>query len=136
MCVHVLCVNMTLLFHGYIYSCFFKKYFLECLDTPLRNPTHTQNGVCVHTHLRMQTLAHTLNNMPSFLSDPYRAQCVCQPVAPPLLSISFFPGAPSHTPGAWGLHFPSPSSLSTNARIRFGKGSSFFVYSGQLVHSR
>lgn len=35
----------------------------------------------MHTHLHMQTRAHTLNRMPSFFSDPYRAQYECQPVA-------------------------------------------------------
>lgn len=106
---------MTLFFHGYTYTGFFKKSG----NLTHRNVTHSPSGartcMCTHTDAHTSVQTHTGPSVSASL-------LLCSPL---LLSISFFPGAHSHTPGAWGLHFPSLSSLSENARIRFGKGSSF-----------
>lgn len=94
--------------------------------------TFAGSGACVRLHTHTPTIckllhAHWIACLASFQTHTGPSVSASLLLySPPLLSISFFPGAPSRTPGAWGLHFPSPSSLSANARIRFGKGSSFF----------
>lgn len=144
MCVHASCVNMTLLFRGYIYTCFFISTSFGCPwiphseirhthtqrlvqnDTHARTHTHTHTCICKHEHAHTHTHTHQTTRLASFQTHTGPSVCASLLLySPPLLSISFLPGAPSQTPGAGSLYAPSPSSLSANARIRFGKGSSF-----------
>lgn len=123
MCVHVLCVNMTLcFFHGYIYPCFFKSTSLN-VWTPRSDIRHIRRlwrvRAPAHTHTYdMQTLARTLNCMLSFLSDPHRAQCECQPVAilPSTPVHQFLPRGPQSYPR--GLGPALPQSLFTQRKCQ------------------
>lgn len=75
--------------------------------------------VCLHTHTYdMQTLARTLNRMLSFLSDPHRAQCECQPVAilPSTPVHQFLPRGPQSYPR--GLGPALPQSLFTQRKCQ------------------
>lgn len=154
MCVHASCVNMTLLFRGYIYTCFFISTSFGCpwiphseirhththTHRPVQSDTHahTHTCICKHERVRTHTHAHALNNTPSFFSDPYRAQCVCQPVAilPSTPVHQLPPRGPQSDPR--GRQPVRPQSLFTQRKCQdqVWERQQFFVYSGQLVHSR
>lgn len=117
-----MCINSFFFLFARLYlHMLLLKYFLECLEAPVRNVTH------IYKPARGRT--HTLNRMPSFFSDACRAQCECQPVAIPLHSCpsvsSQGPPVVPQGPGACASTVPLRSTRMPGSGL--GKAAVFCV---------
>lgn len=123
-CVHVSRENVTPLFNIYIYSHIFKGTSLD--------PRMTSTWACahgVHINIHLLHLSKDLNTHWTTHLAPFQTHTGLSECASLLLYSNpvhhLLPRDPQSYPRGLGPALPRPSLLSTNSRIRFGKGSSF-----------
>ena len=114
------------------------KYFHEGLEIPLRNPKHIYRQADTHAHTRTHlhnTHKHTqwITSIASFQTHTGPSVSASLLLYSPSTSVhQFFPRGPWLYP----LCFPRSLSMQRKCQDQVWGGQHFFVYSGQLVHSR